>query len=288
MSWVVFSDFPLDADLSILHRRLDEHRIPHRFTEEQGMQRLWLADASFAPLVERVLSNLDHAEGSPPEPWLSESGTPDVNVRSPDPSRHASRGQSATLAQFSLVPLTSIVIVLGLLGFATRYFGLETPYFLLVFGSFDYIAQSGEYWRILTPAFLHFGVMHIVFNALWIWEVGKRLEPFMGKLHYLGLFVFSAILANLAQASSGQGFDFGGLSGVVYGYFGCVFILSRKWPRPELVMPQGIFIFMLVWLGAGFFGLIDFFIPGSVANWAHLGGLIAGLVYGLMFAVIRK
>ena len=267
----LFAEFSLTQDLSALSRGLKQRDIAHRFTEEGGIQKLWLANESDISEVQLLLEN------------------PELVTRVPeseDDAGNDSGGDSDTHepSKFSC-EFTIFMLVLGLAGYLVVLADALPIYQALGFLPLDVLLPSGQWWRLVTPVFFHFSIMHIVFNALWIWEVGKRLEPFLGRWQYLGLFVCCAVVSNILQYSMGGSINFGGLSGVVYGYFGCIFFLARRYPRPLLFMPPGIYVFMLVWLLLGFAGIIDFFVAGSIANWAHLGGLIAGALYaGVMIA----
>ncbi len=268
---MLFGEFPLDQDLSLLSRKLRQYNIAHRFTEEQGVQKLWLQDARHVAEINAWLTDMDSLEGEPLQ------DTPHNSL-------------SASQGQFSIAPvmITLSIILCGVLGYLLVFFNAVGPVNTLLFAPLSYLMKSGELWRLYSPVFLHFSVMHILFNALWIWEVGKRLEPFMNKGHYFGLFIFCGLVSNIFQyVFSGQ-IMFGGLSGVVYGYFGCNFVLYRRWPVPRLMLPPAIYGFMLVWLVIGFAGFIDFFIAGQVANWAHLGGLLAGLAYAGFYKKFAK
>lgn len=114
--------------------------------------------------------------------------------------------------------LSILFIALGVAGFYVQELFLNTSLFhSLTFLPLEKAVASGQPWRILTPAFLHFGLLHIVFNALWLWILGGRLELFLGRGLYLGLFVFTALVSNYTQFFMEPRSIFGGLSGVVYG-----------------------------------------------------------------------
>ena len=134
---------------------------------------------------------------------------------------------------------------------------------------FDY-AQS---WRFITPAFLHFSVLHIVFNLLWWWQLGGLIETHQGKQRLFLLFTFSAIASNLAQYLL-VGPYFGGLSGVVYGLVGYCWLYGLLNKQSPVQLQNNMFAFLLGWLILGFVDLL----PANVANYAHLIGLLAGLV----------
>ena len=272
MSWFVFKQFSLLEDLSDLHQLLNKHQVPHRFTEEGGHQKLWLADQNDVQVVQDIIFSLEN---------------------NPEIAREVSQGNRLPGINVNVLqglilgaPSTAIIVLCACVVYLLA--GIE---FSFVRQNLSFIPEGirqGEIWRLVSPAFIHFGVLHILFNALWVWEFGRRLEKVMGKLPYLLLFLLSAVVANVAQFLFGGNLNFGGLSGVVYGYLGCLFVLYRWRPVAELYMPPGILIFMLIWLGAGFIGAIDFFIAGKIANWAHLGGLLSGCAYAYGFMKLSR
>lgn len=139
---------------------------------------------------------------------------------------------------------------------------------------------QGEWWRLLSPMFLHFGLLHLGFNLLWVWVIGQRIEVVNGTATLLLLITLSSLCANLTQyAMSGPGL-YGGLSGVVYGLLGHAFVFSRLKPERDLGLPTGLYVFMLGFMLLGFTGVVGFLLQAGVANGAHLGGLLAGLFSG--------
>src|SRR5690606_25800074 len=125
-------------------------------------------------------------------------------------------------------------------------------------------------WRLLTPAFLHFGFFHLLFNSLWMWDLGRRLELGLGWKHYLLFVLCSAVTANLTQYMWGGSALFGGMSGVVYALVGFIWLRQRFDASPVFAVPKSIIAFMLVWLVLCMTGVVDYFIAGSVANAAHV------------------
>lgn len=180
-----------------------------------------------------------------------------------------------------IIPVTSVVLLLGLAGYLLVFFHFDYRAFQIV--PFSYLTGLTDYFRLFTPVFLHFSVMHIVFNSLWIWELGRRIEVYMGSVRYSGIFLITALGGNLFQLYSSGGNNFGGLSGVVYGYLGFVFIAKKAVKHPVFNVPEGLFVAMLVFLVLGYLGVLDFLAGGGVANGAHLGGLLSGLLCGLVY-----
>ena len=66
---------------------------------------------------------------------------------------------------------------------------------------------SGQYWRLLTPAFLHFGWLHIAFNSLWMWELGSKVERELGGVNMALLFCTIALVSNSLQFAFGGSND---------------------------------------------------------------------------------
>lgn len=62
---------------------------------------------------------------------------------------------------------------------------------------FDQII-GGQVWRLVTPAFLHFGAVHLIFNMMWLWTLGSMLETYLRKVKFVLLFVAIAVISNIA------------------------------------------------------------------------------------------
>lgn len=141
---------------------------------------------------------------------------------------------------------------------------------------------DNDWWRLITPVFIHFSFSHIIFNCLWIYVLGKNIEEIDGKIIFLILFLFAGIFSNFAQYYFGGVSIFGGLSGVVYGLLGYCMIneLNTKYQKYDL--PEAIYIFMIVWMILGFLGVLELFGFGNIANYAHLGGLFSGIILSIL------
>ena len=143
--------------------------------------------------------------------------------------------------------------------------------------------EDNEWWRIITPIFIHFSFAHLAFNCLWIYILGEKIENTDGSLVFIILVTFSAILSNSLQYFWTESSLFGGLSGVIYGLIGFCMILEFESSYDRYQLPPGLYMFMLVWLIMGFVGILDLFGFGSVANFAHLGGLISGVIFAMIY-----
>ncbi len=138
--------------------------------------------------------------------------------------------------------------------------------------------RNGQWWRLVTPIFLHFGIFHLVFNLLWTWELGRVIEVRHGALVLLGMTAVISVLSNVAQYYV-TGPVFGGMSGIIYGYFGYL------WVRGLLARP--IVYLLLGWFMLGWSGIFTLF-NVHIANTAHTGGLLAGIMLAVLCIIMRK
>ena len=155
---------------------------------------------------------------------------------------------------------------------------------LLFFGGL----ASSDYWRFVTPIFLHFGLVHLIFNCLWLSMLGSRIEQMSSSLHLLLLVLVTGVVSNVVQFVWSGSPYFGGMSGVVYALLGYIWIKDKVVPDPQLQLPPGIIGFMLGWLVVCMTGILDLLLGVGVANGAHLGGLIIGMLLGLIFGLISR
>jgi GlpG protein len=275
----------LDIDLSQFSQYLQQVGIPHRISEEGVNQILWVNSPS---RVTQVLDLFEHYK----------SGT---LLTLPTVTRVSQFHTGQLIRRF---PLTLGLITINILLFPVSM-GLSdaevTELFkLMTFVSFDlrgdlvyftdleHTLDTHQYWRLLTPMFLHFGWLHVVFNLLWIWEVGRRIEVVNNAYVLLLVTLVSSLLANLLQYYLAGASLFGGMSGVVFGYIGYSLVWSRLVPTKSMGLAPGLYIFMFVYLALGFTGAIDLLGLGSLANGAHLGGLIGGLLIGTVAGLLFR
>ncbi len=190
------------------------------------------------------------------------------------------------------VPVTLCLVVLSVIGFLLYYLGAPLSWiatltyydFTLEGREVTFQPSPGEYWRIITPIFLHFGWLHIIFNCLWLWELGALIEQRLGRIHLVALVLLSGSGSNLAQAIYAGPSLFGGMSGVVYALLGFCWVYNALLRDNRLWVPRPIIMFMLVWLVFGMVAPTEMLGIGSIANAAHLGGLLMGCLLALPLA----
>ncbi len=288
LNWYPVIRFPLEKDLMPFLNYLKRSGILCHVTEEQGQQQLWIADE---------LQIMEIADQS--SRWAAGELIIDENSPEEYASRQSGLAPNKWLIAaelFKLLPITLSAILLGVLGTLlvyadSRSLSYVEPFLFQAIGGNKLLPvqsglEAGQYWRLVTPIFLHFGFLHILFNGLFLWVIGRRIELVKGPVYYLMVILVIALASNTSQYLVSAGIPFGGLSGVVYGVMGYVAIYQRFIPHPILQFNQAVIIFFIVWLLLGVFGIIDMFIQGSIANAAHITGLIAGAILGGI-AVIR-
>ncbi len=244
--------------------------IPCELTQSELGVSVWLADerrlAQAQQEVKRFLSEPNHPRYMEAS-W--QSGHADARI-------DYSKGMTDPVTDFlhQAGPLTLVVIIACLAIYALDAIGLP------IFDELAFhptLAQFTDWqaWRYVTPAFIHFSVLHLVFNLLWWWYLGGQIEQRLGSGKLFILLIVGAALPNIAEFFA-SGPRFGGLSGVVYALLGYSWLRTRLQPDCGLAMPPALMGFMLVWLVLGFLDMLG----TPTANMAHLAGLLVGLAQG--------
>ncbi len=187
-------------------------------------------------------------------------------------------------------PLTVALIVISVVVYLVReYTSLRWITDYLFISDPDAFARDlpevrqGQVWRLVTPIFLHSSMplhLHILFNMLWLKDLGAMIESRIGRTTLGLLVVVIAIGSNLAQNIL-VGPNFLGMSGVVYGLLGYVWMRGRFDPSSGLYLHQSTVMMMLLWLAFGFTGML------RMANVVHTVGLVVGMVWGFATARLR-
>jgi GlpG protein len=136
---------------------------------------------------------------------------------------------------------------------------------------------DGEIWRLFTPIFLHFDWQHILFNMVLFYYLGSQIERIRGPLRFGLIVAATALVSNTAQAYFSSP-NFGGMSGVVYGLLGYVWMKTTYEPEAGYVLDPLMFVVALAWF---FLCLFNAFEDQHIANFAHAGGLLCGIALGI-------
>src|SRR5687768_933615 len=154
------------------------------------------------------------------------------------------------------------------------------------FCAFPWRVAHGELWRLLTCTFLHGSFMHILFNVALFLRFAYIVDNWLGPWAALALYVVAGSSASAAQILVGAGpLGLVGASGVVYGFFGFLWVMSRRRDdaalaaNPQIV--QTMFGWLIVCAVVNFFG-------GYIANTAHVWGLLIGWLVGQTIVARKK
>lgn len=271
-----------DEDLLPLSALLHQRGVVHRVYEQGGTQVLAVADAARVPEVESLY-----------RAWRG--GELQITLeRKPAARRSPAGGGIAGIARRA--PVTLVLILASVVGFLLVYlpftFQFAAWFTILPFrleGDQLFIGtMQGEYWRLITPVFLHFGWLHITFNCLWMWDLGPRVEQVIGRFNMVMLFLTIALVSNMSQFLFADPGLFGGMSGVVYGLLGFAWVGPLLQPAWRIQPTPAIMFFMVGWLIACMVGVVEVLGFGKIANAAHLGGLVCGAALGAVFGLLSR
>jgi GlpG protein len=289
---------PPDTDLSLFSALLHQRGIAHRVSEQAGQLVLDVFDATQVAPVKQLYEGIARGDYQIQRLPLPQSGMPDAETP-----------QIATWSrswrQVQKIPVTSLLLLLSCIGFLLvevdpagrlyhwftfQDFQSQIHNHQLVGRQYEAAVAAigrGELWRLVTPAFLHFGWMHIVFNSLWLWELGRRVELRLGSLHLFFLVNSLAVGSNLVQYAANTQSVFGGMSGVIYGLLGYCWVWDKIFPSPQFLLPRGVAGMMVGMLIFFYTGITEMF-GLHVANQAHMAGLILGLIFGVASALLSR
>ena len=133
------------------------------------------------------------------------------------------------------------------------------------------LIKAGQYYRIITGAFLHGGILHLAFNCYALYVIGSQLESYLGKVRYLIVYLFSAVTASLFSMIFSSNPSIGA-SGAIFGLMGALVYFGYHY-RVYLgnVLKSQIIPLIL-------FNLLIGALSTGIDNFAHIGGLIGGLL----------
>jgi membrane associated rhomboid family serine protease len=128
------------------------------------------------------------------------------------------------------------------------------------------LVATGDWWRPLTAGFLHYGPLHLVFNMLALWVIGRELEPVLGRVRFLAVYLV-ALLGGAAAVMlfSSPASLVAGASGAVFGLMGSLFVVARR-----LRVPTGQVVGLVV------VNLVLSVVVPGISLVGHLGGLVLG------------
>ncbi|MGY8906626.1 MAG: rhomboid family intramembrane serine protease [Pseudomonadales bacterium] len=283
--------FSANADLTLVTQTLWRHKVPHRVRFVTGEQQLWLQDSQHYSLAQALMQQVEQGIAADEKAGSASAGLLNSFVMA-----DKVLSTNGVKAWFKSTPITLMVLISTLLVALFSQLGSQLEavawfsFFPLVLDTQAYLVTGFDHlwlqpWRLISPMLLHFGWLHLVFNVLWWLDLGRRIEC-QSRLLLVALLLFTSVAANVAQAWQVASL-FGGLSGVIYGLLGYIWVMDRYNPV-RYHLPQNILIFMLLWLLLGISGLFPALGFGDMANMAHIGGLVAGVAWGFMHTLLWR
>jgi rhomboid protease GluP len=189
------------------------------------------------------------------------------------------RGRRAWISATSVLIAMNLLIALAMAFIGARPEQSADSLQLAWGANFAPATTDGEWWRLATAMFLHFGILHLLMNMVALWDSGRLVERLFGPLRFLAIYLASGLMGNLVSLIvHGDRAVSGGASGAIFGIYGALlaFLLTERQRLHAAEfrwMFWGAIAFSVLALS---FGLL---IPG-IDNAAHFGGLLAGIISG--------
>jgi membrane associated rhomboid family serine protease len=133
-----------------------------------------------------------------------------------------------------------------------------------------------EYWRLVTSGFLHYGFLHILFNMIFLYFVGQQLEPAIGHMNFLAVYLASLVAGSFGALLFTPDALTAGASGALFGVFGALLVVARA--RGISIWQSGLGMVLVI-------NLVFTVSVSGVSIGGHLGGLVAGVICG--FGVVE-
>lgn len=174
-----------------------------------------------------------------------------------------------------------IIVTFLVYGAMTLAGGSQNAQVLVNFGAkYNPLILAGQWWRFITPIFLHMGFEHILFNMVTLYFIGIQIEAIFGHWRYLAIFLLSGIGGNLASFAFNPNAISAGASTAIFGLFGAFLMLGESfWENPYIrQMTKTFLLFIVLNLAFGLFSV-------GTDMWGHIGGLIIGFLAGYIVGV---
>lgn len=143
------------------------------------------------------------------------------------------------------------------------------------------LVAQGQWWRLITPIFVHIGWQHILINSLTLYFMGQQLEFLYGPLKFIGLYLLSGIGGNLMSFAFGSSASLSaGASTSLFGLFGLYVTLGLIFRKNEVIRQWAQQFLLLIILNLG----TDIFM-GGIDIWGHIGGALTGCLLGFVISV---
>ena len=182
--------------------------------------------------------------------------------------------------------ITYLIMAICVIVFISMYIfgnGSYDNLTLLNFGAnLDTLTKSGEFYRLVTCAFIHIGIFHLLFNMYALYIIGPQVESFYGKARYIFIYLVSAITGSMLSIAFNHNVISAGASGAIFGLLGCLLYFGYHYRiyLGNVIKSQILPIIVLnLFLG---------FMLTGIDNFAHIGGLVGGILATMAIGVPNK
>lgn len=276
----------LDTDLRQFSRLLWQRKLSHQIQEQNGKQVLVMGSP---PDIQQALALYQQWQRGEVKP----ADQDDAKV-----SDFFNPGEftGGLLRGFKSAPLSLLLIAACCALAIFAPLGAPTPLTLdLLYPDFAYSTRRiilsrvwenfglDDFARMVSPILLHGGLLHLLFNMMWTWDLGSRIERAQSTLVLALAIIVLALVSNTAQYIWGGTRNFGGMSGVVFGLFTYIWMWQLIEPLKGLSLPSSLIWFMVISLVV--MAVLD--LP-FIADEAHIGGFVAGILYGAGTAIASR
>ncbi len=181
-----------------------------------------------------------------------------------------------------LIIAANIAVFAVMVALGIQVLGGRADEYLRFGANFAPLTTGGEWWRLFTCTFIHFGIVHLAFNMWALWDSGRLTERLFGNAWFAALYVFAGLAGSSASMFWNQEVISGGASGAVFGVFGALlaYMTIERGSIPpatlnHLRVSTSTFVIYSLFYG---------FVQSGIDNAAHLGGLAGGFIMGLIMA----
>lgn len=178
--------------------------------------------------------------------------------------------------------MTYILIAINIVIYIFGVFFTNYEVFLNVFSIHGPSIRAGQYYRLLTGIFIHSGIFHILFNCYALYILGSQIESFFGKVKFTIIYFFSGLIGALFSMTFGGNYASVGASGAIFGLMGSLLYFGYYYRvyLGNVVKSQIIPLIVA--------NLVIGFISPGIDNYAHIGGLLGGILITIALGVKDK
>lgn len=204
-----------------------------------------------------------------------------VGMRCPECARQRTRvvrNPTGTPSALNAYPATAVLIAINVVVYLIEVagggggFSVGVQRIYDVGGLWGPAVAGGDWWRLITSGFVHVSIMHIAFNMLLLFILGRLLEPALGTPRFLALYFASLLAGSFGVMLLDPNAVSAGASGAIFGLAGATFVIARGRGIDALAAEIG---FLIV------FNLVITFAASHISVGAHVGGLIGGVICAL-------